>query len=187
MLEAEKKHLMQENAPEKKFMMDEGVEKIILATLNSPKNSPLTPSEMKSWPVNTVTVHLPVFFCFVFFCFCFFSFSDNFYCGPVSKEENYVFFLKHQVTLIFFVYEKYQDTSFCILVYNYPERRSNIYVALFTDPEGDSCFSIHQISWIKIKEAPFSKLKTSLIRNFVYNLQTFRGFCQEHFYNFAAN
>ena len=74
MLEAEKKHLMQENAPEKKFMMDEGVEKIILATLNSPKNSPLTPSEMKSWPV-TVTVHLPVFFCFVlFFCFCFFRF-----------------------------------------------------------------------------------------------------------------
>ena len=75
MLEAEKKHLMQENAPEKKFMMDEGVEKIILATLNSPKNSPLTPSEMKSWPVNTVTVHLPVFFCFFFFCcFCFFRF-----------------------------------------------------------------------------------------------------------------
>lgn len=38
MLEAEKKHLMHENAPEKKFMMNEGVKKkIILATLNSPK------------------------------------------------------------------------------------------------------------------------------------------------------
>ena len=42
-----KKHLLQENAPEKKFMMNEGVEKIIQATLNSPKNPPPTPSEMK--------------------------------------------------------------------------------------------------------------------------------------------
>ena len=40
MLKAEKKHLMQENAPEKKIMMNEGVEKIILATLNSPKTLP---------------------------------------------------------------------------------------------------------------------------------------------------
>ena len=27
----------------------------------------------------------------------------------------------------------------------------------------------------------------SLSRNFIYNLQTFRGFCQVHFYNFVAN
>ena len=27
-----------------------------------------------------------------------------------------------------------------------------IYLALFTDPEGDSCFSIYQISWIKMKK-----------------------------------
>ena len=48
MLEAEKKkHLMQENVPEKKFMMNEALKKIILATLNSPKNPPPTPSEMK--------------------------------------------------------------------------------------------------------------------------------------------
>ena len=77
--------------------------------------------------------------------------------------------------------KKYHDTSFCILVYNYPQRRSNIYEALFTDPEGDSCFSIHQISWIKIKKGTFCKLKKSLSRNFVYNLQTlssaFLRFC----------
>ena len=54
-------------------------------------------------------------------------------------------------------------------------------------PEGDSCFSIYQISWIKMKKVTFCKLKTSLSRNFVYNLQTFRGFCQVHFYDFVAN
>ena len=26
-------------------------------------------------------------------------------------------------------------------------KRRGIYLALFTDPEGDSCFSIYQISW----------------------------------------
>ena len=28
-------------------------------------------------------------------------------------------------------------------------KRRNIYPLLFTDPEGDSCFSIYQITWIK--------------------------------------
>ena len=52
-----------------------------------------------------------------------------------------------------------------------------IYLALWTDPEGDSCLSIYQISWIKMKKSNFLQLKTSLGRNFVYNfynLQTFR-------------
>ena len=66
-------------------------------------------------------------------------------------------------------------------------KRRGMYLALFTDPEGDSCFSIYQISWIKMKKVTFCKLKTSLSRNFVYNLQTFRGFCQVHFYDFVAN
>ena len=48
------------------------------------------------------------------------------------------------------------------LVYNYPPKgrwivvdiyrdaeRRGIYPPLFTDPEGDSCFSIYQIRWIK--------------------------------------
>ena len=58
-----------------------------------------------------------------------------------------------------------------------------LYLALFTDPKGDSCFSIYQISWIKLKKVTFNKLKTSLSRNFVYNLETeaFQGFCQVHF------
>ena len=47
-----------------------------------------------------------------------------------------------------------------------------IYLVLFTDPEGDSCFSIYQISWIKKEKVTFCKLKMSLGRNF-NNLQTF--------------
>ena len=50
-------------------------------------------------------------------------------------------------------------------------KRRGIYLALFTDPEGDSCFSIYQISWIKMKKVTCCKLKTSLSRNFIYNLQ----------------
>ena len=55
-------------------------------------------------------------------------------------------------------------------------KRRGIYLALFTDPEGDSCFSIYQISWIKMKKVTFWKLKTSLSRNLIYNLQTFLVF-----------
>ena len=56
-------------------------------------------------------------------------------------------------------------------------KRRGIYLALFTYPEGGSCFSIYQISWIKMKKSNlFCKLKTVLSRKFVYNLQTFRGF-----------
>ena len=35
-------------------------------------------------------------------------------------------------------------------------KRRGIYLALFTDAEGDSCFSIYQISWIKMKKGNFS-------------------------------
>ena len=38
-----------------------------------------------------------------------------------------------------------------------------------------------------MKKVTFCKLKMSLSRNFVYNLQTFQGFCQVHSYNFVAN
>ena len=60
-------------------------------------------------------------------------------------------------------------------------KRRGIYLALFTDPERHSCFSIYQISWIKMKKRTICKLKRSLSRNLVYNLQTFRGLCQVHF------
>ena len=45
------------------------------------------------------------------------------------------------------------------------------HLMLFTDPEGDSCFSIkfYQIRWIKMKRITFGKLKMSLNGNFVYN------------------
>ena len=31
-------------------------------------------------------------------------------------------------------------------------KRRGIYLVLFTDPERDSCVSIYQISWIKMKK-----------------------------------
>ena len=34
-------------------------------------------------------------------------------------------------------------------------KRRGIYLALFTNPEGDSCFSIFQISWLKMKKVTF--------------------------------
>ena len=67
------------------------------------------------------------------------------------------------------------------------ERSRYISSSLFTDLEGDSCFSVYQISWKKMKKVTFCKLEMSLSRNFVYNLQTFQGFCQVHSYNFVAN
>ena len=65
--------------------------------------------------------------------------------------------------------------------------RRDIYLAPFTDPEGDTCVSVYQISWMKTKKITFCKLKKSLSRNFVYNLQNFRCFCQVYFYDFFAN
>ena len=70
-------------------------------------------------------------------------------------------------------------------------RRRGIYLALFTDPDGDICFSIYPVSWIKMeKKVTFCNILiknvTYVSRDFVYNLQTFRGFCQVHFYDFLA-
>ena len=47
------------------------------------------------------------------------------------------------------------------VIYRDAEHRG-IYLALFTDPEGDSSFS-NQISWIKIKRVTFCKLKCLLV------------------------
>ena len=60
---------------------------------------------------------------------------------------------------------------------------------LFTDLEGDNCFGIkfYQIRWIKMKRITFGKSKTSLNGNFVYNLQTFHGFCQVIVTTFVAD
>ena len=76
------------------------------------------------------------------------------------------------------------------ILYNYPRKGRWIVVWIYRRCisssvhrpwGGDSCFSIYQISWIKLKKVTFCKLKKSLSRNFVYNLQTFREFCQVHF------
>ena len=42
-------------------------------------------------------------------------------------------------------------------------KRRVIYIALSTDPEGDSCFSIFQISWIKIKKKLFVNKRHHLV------------------------
>ena len=75
------------------------------------------------------------------------------------------------------------------MVYIYISRReaSRYISSAVYRPWGDSCFGICQISWIKMKKVTFCNLKASLSRNFVYNLQTFRRFCQVHFYDFVAN
>ena len=63
-----------------------------------------------------------------------------------------------------------------VVIYRDSKHRG-IYLALSTDPEGDSCFSIYQISWIKMKKSNFFvNLKRHLEGSFFYNLQTFRGF-----------
>ena len=59
-------------------------------------------------------------------------------------------------------------------IYREPKRRG-IYLAPFTNPEGDSCFSIYQISWIKIKKGIFSKLEKSLTRKLVLQFTNISG------------
>ena len=69
-----------------------------------------------------------------------------------------------------------------------PRSKGSRYISCSVhNPEGDSCFSIYQISWIEMKKVTFSKLKTSLSMHFIYNLQTFREFCQVYFYIFVEN
>ena len=61
---------------------------------------------------------------------------------------------------------------------------------LLTDPEGDSCFTIHQVSWIKLKKVTFCRLKTSLSRHFVYNnnfIDNISVILLSAFYDFVAN
>ena len=40
-------------------------------------------------------------------------------------------------------------------------KRRGIYPPLFTDPEGDSCFSIYQIRWIKIAASLMNTISSS--------------------------
>ena len=46
--------------------------------------------------------------------------------------------------------------------------RLGIYPPLFTDPEGDSCFSIYQIRWIKKNASSISSSKTFAKRRAIF-------------------
>ena len=43
-------------------------------------------------------------------------------------------------------------------------KRRGISLALWTDPEGDSCFNIYHISWVKIKKELFVNKRRHLVR-----------------------
>ena len=77
MLEAEKKNICcKKMLQKKKFMMNEGVEK------NNSGNTKFT-QKPSPYPIRNEIVAC------IFYVF---RFSDNSYCGPVSKKENYIFF-----------------------------------------------------------------------------------------------
>ena len=58
---------------------------------------------------------------------------------------------------------------------NEDAKRRGIYLALWTDHEGDSCFSIYQISWINIKKELFVNKRRHLEFVYVSIWQCFGG------------
>ena len=63
-------------------------------------------------------------------------------------------------------------------------KHRGVYPALWTDPEGYSCFSIYQISWIKSKRNFFINKRRHL--EFVYRFN-WQCFGDHFFYYFVAN
>ena len=61
---------------------------------------------------------------------------------------------------------------------------SAIYLALWTNPEGDNCFSIYQISWRKIKKELFVKKDVTLLEFVFVSIDSVSGII---FYDFVAN
>ena len=61
---------------------------------------------------------------------------------------------------------------------------SAIYLALWTNPEGDNCFSIYQISWRKIKKEIFVKKDVTLLQFVFFSIDSVSGII---FYDFVAN
>ena len=59
----------------------------------------------------------------------------------------------------------------------YRDTSRGIYLALRPDPEGDSCISIYQISWIKIKKELFVGKRRHFVRVCLrtFQLTVFRG------------
>ena len=56
------------------------------------------------------------------------------------------------------------------------ERSRYISSSLLTDLEGDSCFSVYQISWKKMKKVTFCKLKCHLVGTLFTIYKHFRDF-----------
>ena len=70
-----------------------------------------------------------------------------------------------------------------MVVFCIPRRKtSGIYLALWTDPEGVSCFSIYQISWIKIKKQLFVNKRLHLGRVCLHF--NWKCFMNHFFYDF---
>ena len=59
-------------------------------------------------------------------------------------------------------------------------KRQGIHLALFTDPEGDSCFSIYQISWIEMKKKCLLYIKNEHVGHFVKCIFTLLLQIQHH-------
>ena len=72
-----------------------------------------------------------------------------------------------------------------VVIYRDVKRRG-ITLVLCTDSKGDSCFSIYQISWIKMTKITFFKLKSHFVGTFL-QCTNFRGSCQVIFTTFVAN
>ena len=77
-----------------------------------------------------------------------------------------------------------------IVVMDIPRREASrdlssaIYLALWTNPEGDNCFSIYQISCRKIKKELFVKKDVTLIQFVFVSIDSVSGII---FYDFVAN
>ena len=77
-----------------------------------------------------------------------------------------------------------------IVVTDIPRREASrdlssaIYLALWTNPEGDNCFSIYQISWRKIKKELFVKKDVTLLQFVFVSIDSVSGII---FYDFVAN
>ena len=65
-------------------------------------------------------------------------------------------------------------------------KRRGVYLVLFTDPEGDSCFRIYQISWIKLKKQLFVNQKRHLAGTLFIVNKHFEVLSSS-FYHFVAN
>ena len=53
-------------------------------------------------------------------------------------------------------------------IYRNAKRRGRVCPPLFTDPEGDSCFSIYQIRWIKKNASSISSSETFAKRHAIF-------------------